>query len=288
MHKAIEQLLHEYNLSGLTRWLDIAWPIIQIILVVVAALIVKSIFIRATHLIAMEVQKRGTSIEEQKRINTLLRVSNYSLTVLIWVIAIMFILGALGFSIAPILATAGVAGIAVGFGAQSLVKDYFTGFVMLIENQIRQGDSVEIAGKTGIVEEITLRYIRLRDYEGAVHFVPNSNITVVTNRSREYAYAVCDVGISYEADIEQVKSLIGKIGEELRQDYQFKDRILDNIEIAGVDQLGDFTVLIKIRMKVRAHEQAPVRRELLARIKTSFAEHGIEIPDSRDRSPSKH
>ena len=288
MHKAIEQLLHEYNLSGLTRWLDIAWPIIQIILVVVAALIVKSIFIRTTHLIAMEVQKRGTSIEEQKRINTLLRVSNYSLTVLIWVIAIMFILGALGFSIAPILATAGVAGIAVGFGAQSLVKDYFTGFVMLIENQIRQGDSVEIAGKTGIVEEITLRYVRLRDYEGAVHFVPNSNITVVTNRSREYAYAVCDVGISYEADIEQVKSLIGKIGEELRQDYQFKDRILDNIEIAGVDQLGDFTVLIKIRMKVRAHEQAPVRRELLARIKTSFAKHGIEIPDSRDRSPSKH
>lgn len=287
MHKAIEQLLQEYNLSNLAHWLDLAWPIIQIIVVVAAALITKSIIIRATRLIAIEVQKRGTSIEEQKRINTLLRVSHYSLTVIIWVIAIMFILGALGFSIAPILATAGVAGIAVGFGAQSLVKDYFTGFVMLIENQIRQGDSVEIAGKTGLVEEITLRYVRLRDYEGAVHFVPNSNITVVTNRSREYAYAVCDVGISYEANLEQVKALISQIGDELRQDAGFTDRILDNIEIAGVDQLGDFTVLIKVRIKVRAHEQAPVRRELLARIKTRFAEHGIEIPDSRDRSPNK-
>ena len=287
MHKAIEQLLQEYNLSNLAHWLDLAWPIIQIIVVVAAALITKSIIIRATRLIAIEVQKRGTSIEEQKRINTLLRVSHYSLTVIIWVIAIMFILGALGFSIAPILATAGVAGIAVGFGAQSLVKDYFTGFVMLIENQIRQGDSVEIAGKTGLVEEITLRYVRLRDYEGAVHFVPNSNITVVTNRSREYAYAVCDVGISYEANLEQVKALISQIGDELRQDAGFTARILDNIEIAGVDQLGDFTVLIKVRIKVRAHEQAPVRRELLARIKTRFAEHGIEIPDSRDRSPNK-
>lgn len=288
MHKAIEQLLQEYNLSNLAHWLDLAWPIIQIIVVIVVALITKSIIIRTTRLIAMEVQKRGSSIEEQKRINTLLRVSNYSFTVLIWVIAIMFILGALGFSIAPILATAGVAGIAVGFGAQSLVKDYFTGFVMLIENQIRQGDSVEIAGKTGLVEEITLRYVRLRDYEGAVHFVPNSNITVVTNRSREYAYAVCDVGISYEANLEQVKALISQIGDELREDARFTDRILDKIEIAGVDQLGDFTVLMKVRMKVRAHEQAPVRRELLARIKTRFAENGIEIPDSRDRSPNKH
>ena len=190
----------------------------------------------------------------------------------------MLILSSLGFSIAPILATAGVAGIAVGFGAQSLVKDYFTGFVMLVENQIRQGDIVELGTKSGSVEEVTLRYVRLRDYEGAVHYIPNSYINLVTNKSRTFAYAVIDIGVAYKENLNHVYDTIREVAHKLRDNPQYSHLILEDIEIAGVDQLGDFAVMIKSRIKVVAQEQNTIRRALLGEIKTAFDLAGIEIP----------
>jgi small-conductance mechanosensitive channel len=242
--------------------------------------------------------RAGGDIEEVKRIETLGRVFRYIASVLIILVAGMLILSELGISIAPILATAGVLGIAVGFGAQSLIKDYFNGFFMLLENQVRQGDVVEAGGKSGLVEEVTLRHIRLRNYDGQVHFVPNGIITTVTNMSRDYAYAVIDVGVAYREDTDEVTQLMQEVGAGMRDDEDWRDRILDDMEMAGVDQWADSAVILRCRFKVRPLEQWGVRREFLRRLKQVFDRHDVEIPfphltlypgqDKAGNAPSLH
>ena len=169
-------------------------------------------------------------------------------------------------------------GIAIGFGAQTLVKDYFTGFFLLLENQVRHGDVVEAGGKAGVVEELTLRYLRLRDYSGNVHFVPNSNISTVTNMSMGFAYAVIDAGIAYGENVERVIAVMRDVGRAMRVDPLSTPRILDDPEIAGVDQLADSAVVIRCRFRVAPLEQWNVRREYLQRLKEAFDREGIEIP----------
>lgn len=181
-------------------------------------------------------------------------------------------------SVAPLLATAGVAGIAIGFGAQSLVKDLFAGFFVLLENQIRVGDVVSIAGRDGVVEEVTLRYVRLRDYEGSVHFVPNGEITTVTSRSREFAHAVMDVGIHYRERIEDIFEVMKEVAAGLRSDEKLGPKILGDLDIAGVESWNDSTVTLRARLKVIALAQWEVRREFLRRLKTEFDARGLEIP----------
>src|SRR3989338_2272931 len=161
---------------------------------------------------------RAGSAEEKRRIETLARVFRHTTTVVISLVAGMLALSELGISIAPILGAAGVVGIAVGFGAQSLIKDYFNGFFMLLENQIRQGDVVEVCGKTGTVEDITLRYVCLRDNEGSVHYVPNGQITIVTNKSRDYAFALIDVGVAYRENLDEVYEVAREVSLALRAD----------------------------------------------------------------------
>jgi small-conductance mechanosensitive channel len=190
----------------------------------------------------------------------------------------MLVLGELGVSVAPILGAAGVVGIALGFGAQSLVKDYFTGFFLLLENQIRIGDIVEAGGKAGVVEELTLRYLRLRDYDGNVHYIPNGTVSVVTNKSLGYAFAVIDAGVAYGEDVDRVMAVMRAVGEALRQDAGFAPKILEPLEIAGVDRWADSAVVIRCRFKVMPLEQWNVRREYLRRLKAAFDREGIEIP----------
>ena len=173
---------------------------------------------------------------------------------------------------------AGVLGIAIGFGAQSLVKDYFIGLFLLLEDQVRQGDVVEIAGKSGLVEEMTLRYIRLRDYEGSVHYVPNGAIDTVTNRSRTFAHAVIDVGVAYREDVDEVYAVMRTVAAELRADPEMADKIEDDLDIAGIDKWGDSAVVIRCRFKVKPLEQWGVRRAYLYRLKKAFDAAGIEIP----------
>ena len=155
-------------------------------------------------------------VEAQKRAATVSNVLRKLATILITGIATLAIFNTLGISILPFLATAGVAGIAIAFGAQSLVKDFFRGFFLLAENQIRQGDVVEVAGKSGLVEDLTLRYVQLRDYEGNVHYVPNGEIGVVTSSSRTFAYAVVDVTIALDQDIAPVIDVMRETGAQLR------------------------------------------------------------------------
>ncbi|MFY9328459.1 MAG: mechanosensitive ion channel family protein [Georgfuchsia sp.] len=216
--------------------------------------------------------------EDSRRIITLSRVLRYSVNVVIVIVAVILLLGEFGISVAPILGAAGVVGLAIGFGAQSLVKDYFTGFFLLLENQIRIGDVVEAGGKAGLVEELTLRYLKLRDYSGNVHYIPNSNISTVTNMSLGYAYAVIDAGVSYGTDIDHAIATMCAVGEDMRRDPVMKDKILDNLEIAGVDNWADSAIIIRCRFKVAPLEQWTIRREYLKRLKESFDRVGIEIP----------
>src|SRR3989338_9139648 len=220
----------------------------------------------------------GASAEERRRIETLARGFRYLSTVVISLVAGMLVLSENGISIAPILGAAGVVGIAVGFGTQSLIKDYFNGFFMLLENQIRQGDVVEVCGKTGVVEDITLRYVCLRDYEGSVHYIPNGLITTVTNKSRGYAYAVIDVSIAFRENIDEVCEIMRETAKRLRSSEEFGVKILDDIEIAGVQDWADSAVILRCRFKTAALEQWGVRRAFLGRLKQAFDARGIEIP----------
>lgn len=223
-------------------------------------------------------QERQDSAEDARRIHTLSRVIRYVVTVAVTVVTGIVILGEFGISVAPILGAAGVVGIALGFGAQSLVKDYFTGFFLLLENQIRIGDIVEAGGKAGVVEELTLRYLRLRDYDGNVHYIPNGTVSVVTNKSLGYAFAVIDAGVAYGEDVDRVMTVMRAVGEALRQDAGFAPKILEPLEIAGVDRWADSAVVIRCRFKVMPLEQWNVRREYLRRLKAAFDREGIEIP----------
>ena len=173
-------------------------------------------------------QTKSPGLDEQARIETLARVFRRTAAVVIVLVAGMLILGELGLSVAPILATAGVAGVAIGFGAQSLIKDYFNGLFLLLDDQVREGEVIEVAGKSGLVEEVTLRYVRLRDFDGHVHFVPNGEIKVVSNRTRGFAHAAVDVGVGYEVDIDQAFGVMRAVGQSMRADTKWAAKLADD------------------------------------------------------------
>lgn len=250
----------------------------RITLIVILALIALRAIHRVMPHLRETIATRQMSVEDSQRIRTLSRVLRYVLTVVIAVVTGLLILGELGVSVAPILGAAGVIGIAVGFGAQTLVKDYFTGFFLLLENQVRHGDVVEAGGKAGVVEEMTLRYLRLRDYSGNVHFVPNSTISTVTNMSMGFAFAVIDAGIAYGENVERVIAVMHDVGRAMRLDPLTAPKILDDLEVAGVDQWAESAVVIRCRFRVAPLEQWNVRREYLKRLKQAFDLEGIEIP----------
>jgi small conductance mechanosensitive channel len=217
-------------------------------------------------------------VEARKRAATVSNVLRKVATSLIAALATLAIFNTLGISILPFLATAGVAGIAIAFGAQSLVKDFFRGFFLLAGNQIRVGDVVEIAGKSGLVEDMTLRYVQLRDYEGNVHFVPNGEIGVVTSSSRTFAYAVVDVVIALDQDIEPVIKVMREIGAQMRAHATLGGKILDDLDIAGIESWNAGGITLRARMKVQALEQSHVKREFLLRLKQAFDHHDIQQP----------
>jgi small conductance mechanosensitive channel len=250
----------------------------RILLILVIAWVVSAVLRRAIRAFRMRVSSHLDDRENVKRAETLARVFRYIVTVVVWLIAILLILSEIGISVAPILGAAGVAGLAIGFGAQSLVKDYFTGFFLLLENQIRQGDVVKIGEHAGLVEEVTLRFVQLRDYDGNVHFIPNGTISTLVNMSRGYAQAVVDIGVAYKEDLDRVMGVMRDVAEKLRSDKDFAARILEPFELAGVERLADSAVVIRGRFKVLPLEQWNVKREYLRRVKAAFDEQGIEIP----------
>ena len=259
-------------------YLQVSQNLLRVIVILLLAWLLMQVSRKLIRMFRNYMNTRTDSAEETRRIETLARVFRYISTVVISLVAGMLALSELGISIAPILGAAGVVGLAVGFGAQSLIKDYFNGFFMLLENQIRQGDVVEICGKTGTVEDITLRYVCLRDNEGSVHYVPNGQITAVTNKSRDYAFALVDVGIAYRENIDDVIAVMREVGSALRADAAVGPIILDDIEIQGIQDFADSAVILRCRFKTIALEQWNVRRAFLGKLKQAFDAHGIEIP----------
>jgi small conductance mechanosensitive channel len=254
---------------------------VSIFLVYIARRLISSLEkFTATHAHDIEAKKRAATVS-----NILSKLATGSISAL----AALAIFNALGISILPFLATAGVAGIAIAFGAQSLVKDFFRGFFLLAGNQIRQGDVVEIAGKSGLVEDLTLRYVQLRDYEGNVHYVPNGEIGVVTSSSRTFAYAVVDVTVALDQDIAPVIELMRETGAQLRANSLFGPRILEDLDIAGIEAWNQNGITLRARFKVRALEQSNVKREYLLRLKHAFDRAHIQQPRSTvmivDRGP---
>lgn len=252
---------------------------LRVVVILAVAWIAQALAGRLTRLFRGYMLRRGPDADELKRVETLARVFRNTAAIVVVVVAGMLVLGELGISIAPILATAGVAGVAIGFGAQSLVKDYFNGFFLLIDDQLREGDVVEIAGKGGLVEEVTLRYVRLRDMDGHVHFVPNGEIKLVTNRTRSFATPVVDIGVAYREDTDEVVRVLREVAAGLRADPQWQARIVQDLEVIGVDRLEDSSVVVRVRLKVVPPiEQWNVKREYLRRVKKAFDAKGIEIP----------
>lgn len=274
----MEQLLRSIEFLNAAQWDRGFITLLRIVLIAMVAWIGLGVMQRLIRLFRERITRRMNDPEQLKRAETLGRVFRYIAAVIVLVVAITLILSELGIAVAPILGAAGVIGLAVGFGAQSLVKDYFAGVFILLENQMRQGDVVEIAGKAGLVEEVTLRYVRLRDYDGNVHIVSNGLITTVTNMSRGFAQSVIDVGVAYREDTDEAVGVMRETGAEMRADPVFGPKILDELEIAGVDKWADSAVILRCRFKVRPLEQWNVRREFLRRLKKAFDARGIEIP----------
>lgn len=201
--------------------------------------------------------------------------------ILLSVVSIIFVLMAMseiGINILPLLAGAGVVGVALGFGAQALVKDFLTGFIVIFEDLFQVGDVVQVGQRTGLVEAISLRKVQLRDLEGIVHTVPFSDVSVVDNFTKEYSYYLFDIGVAYREDVDEVIACLRDVDEEMRDDDEFGDRILAPLEVLGVEAFADSAVVIRARTKTQRREQWNIGREFKRRIKIHFDRKGIEIP----------
>ena len=217
-------------------------------------------------------------VERKKRAETLRYILSGAVTTLVMIIAVLIVLRELGVDITPIITTAGIGGLAVGFGAQNLVRDIISGFFVLLEDQVRVGDVATINGKTGVVEAIRLRTIVLRSLDGTVHIIPNGAISELSNMTKDYSYAVLDVGVAYKENVDDVMDVLREIGAEFAGDPEHREILLGELEIFGVNSLDDSAVTIRIRIKTVPIMQWGIGRELRRRIKNTFDAKGIEIP----------
>jgi len=250
-------------------------------IVVVSWLAIRSlrpVFGRLERMLAGEPRAGEPPGERQRRLKTFMSIVRNGATVVIVALALVTALPELGVEIGPLLAAAGIGGLAIGFGAQNLVRDLISGFFLLLEDQVRVGDVVSINGTSGLVEAINLRTIVLRDLAGVVHIIPNGNIQSVSNMTKDWSRYVIDVGVAYKEDVDRVMEVLQSIGEELIRDPRYGPLILRPLEVLGVDDFADSAVVIKAMITTLPLKQWEVGRELRRRIKKRFDEEGIEIP----------
>jgi moderate conductance mechanosensitive channel len=224
---------------------------------------------------------RGTSVdalERAKRARTLGSVIQKVASIAISSVAVLMVLREFGMDISPVLTGAGIAGLAVGFGAQTLVRDIISGFFLILEDQVRVGDVASINGTAGLIEEINLRTIILRDEEGAVHVFPNGAITTLANRSKDFSYYVITLAVPYLEDADRVAEILRDVGENLRKDPRFGPFILEPLEILGLDAFGDWSMQMKLRIKTVPLKQWEVGRELRKRIRKALQQNGVNVP----------
>jgi small conductance mechanosensitive channel len=275
-------LLHVWGF-GTLRWLlsdpgqNVTGHLVMVGVIVVVTIVI-------WELISLVIERTVTDKDEEgnlrvsNRARTLLNIARSFLLVFLSLIALFLILSELGLNIAPLLAGAGVIGLAIGFGSQKLVQDIITGLFVLLGDTIRVGDVVEVAGRTGVVEEMTMRTVVLREYAGKVHTIPYNSIDTVTNYTKDFSYAVFEIGVAYRENVDHVMDVLREIGREMNRDAAFRRLILEPIEIAGLDRFDNSAVVIKARIKTRPLKQWEVGREFNRRVKNRFDELGIEIP----------
>ena len=262
-------------------FLNGGWHVLAILVVAVAV-----------HLLARHVVHRfqrkleGTPSFTQElslqRAATLTHALSTALIVGIWVIAILLVFGEIGLNLAPLLASAGVAGVALGFGAQSLVKDTLSGFFILLENQFGVGDVIEVqttgGNVAGKVELLTLRVTSLRDFDGTLHFVSNGNIQVVSNRSKGWGRAIVDVRLAYGEDVERVRSILDDLFDEIEAEGLFDGWLTTRPDVLGVERLSDFAVVIRVTADTRPSKRIDSERRLRELIARRLAREGIRVP----------
>ena len=215
---------------------------------------------------------------EKKRENTLIRIFSGTLGIVIWLLAVLMILQEAGIAIGPLLATAGIAGLAFGFGGQYLIRDLISGLFIIMENQYRVGDVVCFDGTCGLVEDISMRMTTLRDLDGVVHHIPHGEIKKVSNLTKYFARVNLNIGVAYNSDLEHVISVVNKVGQELANDPEWKNFILKPPQFLRVEDFGDSAIIIKILGETKPIKQWDVAGELRKRLKIAFDKEGIEIP----------
>jgi moderate conductance mechanosensitive channel len=224
---------------------------------------------------------RGTTldaVERAKRVRTLGTLVHNTIAVVVGVAALLMVLRELNVDVLPLLTGAGIVGLAIGFGAQSLVKDVISGFFLIFENQVRVGDVANINGQGGLVEAITMRTIVLRDFNGTVHVFPNGSVNTLANLSKDFSFAVLDVGVAYKEDTDRVMELLAAIGAEMQQDERFGANILAPLEQIGVESFAESAVVLRVRFKTLPLKQWETAREFRRRVKKAFDREGIEFP----------
>lgn len=225
------------------------------------------------------VSEQTTPIRALQRTQTLAKVLSSAGIVAIWVLAGFLVLQELGFDLAPLLAGVGIVGLAVGFGAQNLVRDVVTGFFILLEDQYGVGDVIEVNQvASGRVEQLTLRVTGLRDVDGALHYMANGHITHVANRSKDWARAVVDVGVAYDADPARVREVLRRVAEDAKADDELGPKLYSVPEVWGVESIGEYEVVWRVVAETKPARQWDVARLLRERIKVAFDREGIEIP----------
>jgi small conductance mechanosensitive channel len=251
---------------------------LRILLVVLITIILLKLTKLVAKRLIRSIKKQRTDSEYIRRVDTMGNVIRFIIRITIIVIACAMILTELGIKIGPILAAAGIVGVAVGLGAQSLIRDIISGFFIFLEDQIRVGDVIEAAGKSGVVERMTLRMTTLRDIAGNVHFIPNGQINTVTNMTKGYSRFVFDIGVAYRENVDEVMEVMKAVDEAMREDPEFASDILEPLEVLGVDAFTDSAVKIKARTTTRPIKQWRIAREFNRRLKIAFDEKNIEIP----------
>lgn len=264
-------------------WEDVIGTAMRILIVLVAFWVLSLLLRFGLRRLEKALIRRGredgeVASESSKRVETLVRLLRQGVLVVLWLVAGLVVLREVGIEIGPILASAGVAGLAVGFGAQNLVRDVISGFFLILENQVRVGDVAVVNGTGGLVEKLNFRTIVLRDLSGTVHVFPNGTVNTLANLTREWSAYVFDIGVAYKEDVDRVMEIMREVGSELRQDSRFGALMLDEVEVFGVDNFADSAVMIKGRLRTKPIKQWDVGREYLRRIKLRFDEEGIEIP----------
>ncbi|MBV8478052.1 MAG: mechanosensitive ion channel family protein [Acidobacteria bacterium] len=266
--------LHDVLLDWRQDWLNFLRHADAIVLIVAVAFVVLRTLRALIRRISVSSGRLTTGLRQQQ-VRTLASVLNSVVTVVVVFVTILLVLEKIDINVGPLLASAGVAGLAIGFGAQTLVHDYINGFFVLLEDQYNLGDTVRVAGLKGMVEHMTLRRTVLRDDDGTVHIIPNSQITVVSNLTRDWAQLSLKVTVAYEESSDKIMNLLRQVGADVRHEATFADDILD-VQVPGIDRVGNGEAEYLVLVKTRPNKQYGITREFRRLIKDAFEKNLVK------------